>query len=127
MDLRRTKTMRVEETRKIINGTVYDINKATLIGTGADLLGVDTDDQSEINYFVETNDSLVVEQLYKTEDGQFFVYGKGGNMSGYSERYVTGRGAGSDIWLIDEENVPDFLEKYELVDEFINFTDNANN
>ncbi len=119
--------MRVEETRKIINGTVYDINKATLIGTGANLLGVDTDDQSEINYFVETNDSLVVEQLYKTEDGQFFVYGKGGNMSGYFERYVTGRGAGSDIWLIDEENVPDFLEKYELVDEFINFTDNANN
>lgn len=113
--------MRVDETRKIINGTVYDINKATLIGTGADLLGVDTDDQSEINYFVETNDSLVVEQLYKTEDGQFFVYGKGGNMSGYSERYVNGRGAGSDIWLIDEEEIASWAERYNLVDVYLKF------
>lgn len=118
--------MKVETTKKIIEGTVYDINKATLIGIGANMLGVDTDDQREINYLVESHGELVVEQLYKTEDGEFFVYGKGGNESEYSERYVSGIGAGSDIWLIDKENVPDFLEKYELVDEFINFTDNAN-
>ena len=113
--------MRVEETRKIINGTVYDINKATLIGTGANMLGVDTDDQSEINYLVESHGDLVVEQLYKTEDGEFFVYGKGGNESEYSERYVSGIGAGSDIWLIAEEDVAAWAEKYNLIDVYLKF------
>ena len=45
----------------------------------------------------------------------------GGNVSEYAQRYVNGRGAGSDIWIIDEEDIPAWMESYNLVDEFQKF------
>ena len=117
------KLMKVESTKKLIGGTVYSINEAELIAVGTNL-AITEDEEVTLDilrYYAETQGEFVAEMLYRTTDGEYFVYGMGGNTSTYAQRYVTGIGAGSDIWIIDESEVVSFFEHYNLVDEYERF------
>lgn len=117
--------MMATETRKIIDGAVYDINKAEMICLGSNMSFAYEPTLNEIEYHVTSIGGLVVECLYLAENGQYFIYGIGGNCSKYAEKYVTGRGEGSDIWLIDEEDIASWAEEYNLVDIFLKFSKGA--
>lgn len=111
--------MKIEETRKLISGTVYDIEGAEMIGWGSNMSYEYEPSLDETIYHVQSIGNLVVERLYQAKDGKYFVYGMGGNRSEYAEQYVTGMGAGSDICLIDEEDIASWAERYNLVDVYL--------
>lgn len=113
--------MKLESTKKIINGDVYNIEEAEKIAVGTNLALDSEATVDELRYYAESTSQFVAEILYKTANGYYFIYGMGGNVSEYAQRYVNGRGAGSDIWIIDEEDIPAWMESYNLVDEFQKF------
>lgn len=115
--------MKLESIKRLIGGTVYNIEEAELIAVGTNL-AIPEDEEVTLDilrYYAETQGEFVAEMLYRTTDGEYFVYGMGGNTSTYAQRYVTGIGAGSDIWIIVESDIPSWMESYNLVDEFQKF------
>jgi hypothetical protein len=120
---RRRKNMKLESIKRLIGGTVYSIEEAELIAVGTNL-AIPEDEEVTLDilrYYAETKGEFVAEMLYRTTDGEYFVYGMGGNKSEYLTAYVSGTGAGSDIWLVDESEVVSFFEHYNLVDEYERF------
>lgn len=113
--------MKLESTKKIINGDVYNIEEAEKIAVGTNLAFDGEASIDELRYYAETRGEFVAEILYKTANGYYFIYGMGGNTSEYAQAYVNGRGAGSDIWIIDESDIPSWMESYNLVYEFQKF------
>lgn len=116
-------TMKLESIKRLIGGTVYNIEEAELIAVGTNL-AIPEDEEVTLDilrYYAETQGEFVAEMLYRTTDGEYFVYGMGGNTSTYAQRYVNGKGAGCAIWIIDESEVVSFFEHYNLVDEYERF------
>lgn len=106
--------MKLESIKRLIGGTVYSIEEAELIAVGTNLT-IPEDEEVTLDilrYYAETQGEFVAEMLYRTTDGEYFVYGMGGNNSEYLTAYVSGTGAGSDIWLVDESEVVSFFENY---------------
>lgn len=115
--------MKLESIKRLIGGTVYSIEEAELIAVGTNL-AIPEDEEVTLDilrYYAETKGEFVAEMLYRTTDGEYFVYGMGGNNSDYAQEYVTGMGTGTDIWLVDEREVLSFFEHYNLVDEYERF------
>ncbi len=115
--------MKLESIKRLIGGTIYSIEEAELIAVGTNL-AIPEDEEVTLDilrYYAETKGEFVAEMLYRTTDGEYFVYGMGGNKSEYLTVYVSGTGAGSDIWLVDESEVVSFFEHYNLVDEYERF------
>ena len=115
--------MKLESIKRLIGGTVYSIEEAELIAVGTNL-AIPEDEEVTLDilrYYAETQGEFVAEMLYRTTDGEYFVYGMGGNNSEYLTAYVSGTGAGSDIWLVDESEVVSFFENYNLVDAYERF------
>lgn len=86
--------------RKIINGKLYDTEKAEKIDEywkGR---------YGDAEYFEET--------LYKNSDGTFFIYGYGGAYSKYGRISSDGNGYtdSSSIIVLSEEETKDWLETY---------------
>lgn len=113
--------MKLEITSKLINGVIYNIETSEKIAVGTNLALDCEAIVDELRYYAESTSQFVAEVLYKTTDGEYFIYGMGGNCSDYAQPYVTGMGAGSDIWLIDEDEIPSWMEAYNLADDFIKF------
>ena len=88
--------MKLESIKRLIGGTVYSIEEAELIAVGANL-AIPEDEEVTLDILM------------------------GGNNSEYLTAYVSGTGAGSDIWLVDESEVVSFFENYNLVDEYERF------
>ena len=113
--------MKLESNKKIINGDVYNIEDAEKIAVATNMFIDSEPSIDELKYYAEYTSQFVAEVLYKAANGNYFVYAMGGNTSTYAQLYVTGRGAGSDIWLIDEDEIPSWMEQYNLVDEYERF------
>ena len=113
--------MKLEITSKLINGVIYNIEASEKIAVGTNLALDCEATVDELRYYAESTSQFVAEVLYKTTDSEYFIYGMGGNCSDYAQPYVTGMGAGSDIWLIDKDEIPSWMEAYNLIDEFRHF------
>lgn len=94
--------------RKVINGKIYDTEKATLLAEYWNGLG-----SGDKNYFIE--------RLYITKKGSFFLYGAGGPMSIYSESNGSLTWGISKITPLTNEETFDWLEKNgetEVIEEY---------
>lgn len=85
--------------KKIQDGLKYDTETATLVAE--DCNGYD---RSNYNYWTE--------QLYRTQNGRWFVYKAGGANTQYMVKLCDGRGFGESIEILDEEAVKEWLEEH---------------
>ena len=51
------------------------------------------------------------EALYQTKKGAYFIFGVGGGLSKYAERYGDAKGEGSKIKVVDEYEAMRWLEE----------------
>lgn len=72
--------------KKIINGKMYNTETATFVGIDS--------------YSYPSDFNWWEEELYKKKTGEFFLYGKGGAMSRYSEA------CGQNSWCGGSQIVP---------------------
>ena len=87
----------------IINRKVYDTETAEFVaGTQS------SHSNGDFSYYEEA--------LYKTKKGAFFLYGKGGALSRYSEPCADGSGPGRKISVMTEEEAYEWLEENKLND-----------
>jgi len=87
--------------RKVINGKVYDTEKATLVAF--DRFGFPGD----FNAWYEA--------LYVTRKGNYFLYGEGGPKTRYGRMVSTNTcGGGSDITPLTPEEAFEWLEKHNV-------------
>ena len=113
--------MKLGETKKMIDGVVYSIEDAKQIAIGTNLALESEPSSKELEYYAETKGEFVAEALYEASNGKYFIYGMGGDCSDYTENYVGGKGAGCDIWLIDEDGIAQWMERYNLADDYEKF------
>lgn len=79
--------------RQVIDGKIYDTEKAVLI---------------TVYQFNTTGDmNWVREELYRTPNGRFFLYGNGGGMTEYAEK----SGAVMKLATLSEEDVITWVER----------------
>jgi hypothetical protein len=87
--------------KKVINGKVYDTEKATLIG--------------EYRFSNPTDFYYYEEALYKSKKGQFFIAGEGGAMTKYAEALGNGStGSGDGMELLSPEEALDWCENHDI-------------
>ena len=92
--------------RKIINGQMYDTEKAECLG-------------SYDNGHCRNNINFYEEELYKTKKGNYFIYENGGSNSKCSI-YIGGNYmGGSNIYAVSEEKARKWAEKYLGTDDYI--------
>lgn len=84
--------------QRVINRKLYDTESAEQIARYAR-----NTDQRDFNYFVET--------LYKTEDGEYFLHGRGGPNTKYSRRVNGGTTGSEEITVLDENEALNWCEK----------------
>lgn len=92
--------------RKIINGKIYDTEKAECLGS--------YDNGNCRNHF-----SFYEAELYKTKKGNYFIYENGGPNSKCSI-YVGGNYmGGSNIYSVSKEEASQWAEKHLEIDDYI--------
>ena len=95
--------------KRIIEGRRYDTESAELI--------TEWSNSAPVNDF-----SYCREELYRTKNGNWFIYGEGGAMSRWSKPAGDGQTGGEDIQpLYDKNRVIDWLEnkrKTEILEEY---------
>ena len=93
--------------QKIINGLLYDTGEAEHVaqyGNGKSM--------SDFDWLEET--------LYQTANGRFFLAGKGGARTRYATPVSTNTwSGGKDIRPLSEKDAKEWLERHDLVDEYI--------
>lgn len=83
---------------KIINRKKYDTKKSTLLGRWSNGLG-------------GSNHRWCVEELYKTPNGNYFIFGDGGPASPWAEHLESGgRIEGSDIRALTKDEAYEWAE-----------------
>lgn len=92
--------------KRIIKGKLYDTDTATYICYHDN--GLYTSDFNYVN-----------EELYLKKTGEFFILGKGGANSKYSDSNGNSRWGSEKIIPIDNEEARDFIEKYGSVELYI--------
>lgn len=88
--------------KKIINGKRYDTETATEI------------DSWEYGY--PSDHRHVYEALYKTDNGAYFLYGKGGPLSDYAVTEGNSSWGSKDINLFTRDEAKKWLEDHDLTD-----------
>ena len=81
--------------RQVINGLVYDQDKATEIGSNDNIDGSNVSGMSDFNAWIET--------LCRTPNGNYFIAGKGGHFTSY--------GAGKKITPMTREQALKWAER----------------
>ena len=94
--------------KKIINGRVYDTEKAKELGTYA-------------NYGSWRDFSHLEETLYRKKTGEYFLYGVGGPRSPYAEHTVNGWGSGDAIRPLTFEDARKWAEEKLSAGEYESF------
>jgi hypothetical protein len=84
--------------KAIIEGKRYDTEKATLVTTWSN--GYNPGDFHRCD-----------EEIYRTEKGAWFIYGKGGALSGWAERHGSGTCGGSGIRPLEADEARAWLEE----------------
>jgi hypothetical protein len=94
--------------KKIINGRLYDTEKATPVGTDFTPAG-----------FGVTDFQWYSEQLYRKRTGEYFLHGEGGPLSPYSEPYGQGGSqGGSRIAPLTAKQAREWAETHISADEW---------
>ena len=94
--------------RSIINGKLFDTEKAEVIGNWS------YGNWGDFRHFEET--------LYVTRKGMYVLYGSGGCMSQYSRQTGTNEwSGGSEIRAISKSEAMDWAEEHCSTDEFIQY------
>lgn len=93
-------------TKQIVNGKIYDTDQATSIAQYSN--GGSMRDF----YHVE-------ETLYKTDNGSYFLHGKGGANTQYSTSHVNGMSSGEEIKPVDVDDALDWAERRDVDTESI--------
>lgn len=83
--------------KKIINGRLYDTEKAQLVGNW------ESPDITALDYLKET--------LYRKRTGEFFLYGEGGPRTRYASRTWDGWGSGENIVPLPYDAAQAWAEK----------------
>ena len=92
--------------KKIINGKLYNTETANYVDWDWNGVG-----RGDFKYWRE--------ELYLKKTGEFFLYGEGGAMSQYAERYPDGLGSGERIIPLSENEAKSWMEKHSDVDKYI--------
>ena len=96
--------------QRVIDRKLYDTDQAEQIARYAPLT-----DRGDFNYLIET--------LYKTADGEYFLHGDGGAATKWAEKISNQRTPGEEIRLLTGEEALDWCEERAIdgeivVDEF---------
>ena len=84
--------------KKVINGLMYDIEKAEKIAEDS------FSALSDFHYFRE--------RLYRTKSGRYFFVGEGGPMSRYAKELGNNsRTGGSRLWAVNDVEAKEWLAK----------------
>jgi hypothetical protein len=90
---------------KIINGKRYNTDTATLIG-------------EEWNGCARNDFNFLLEKLYRTKSGQYFLFGESGANGKYSRSCGTNSYCGGEeITLMSDIQAQKWLEQYNLTNE----------
>ncbi len=84
--------------QQIINRKLYDTDKAEQIATHAPLT-----DKGNFHYLIET--------LYKTTDGEYFLHGDGGAATKWAEKIGRQRTPGEELQLLTDEEALDWCQE----------------
>ncbi len=83
--------------KQIINRKLYDTDQAEQIARHAP-----NTDRQDFYFLIET--------LYKTSDGDYFIHGEGGPQTKYAKSTGNGRTGSEQIRLLSEEEAVDWCE-----------------
>lgn len=92
--------------KKILDGKLYDTQKAKMIG-------------EHCNGYWKSDFRYKNEELYKKENGEFFLYGEGGPLSSYAISYGNDFCYGETIIPFELSDAKKWCEKYLDVDKYI--------
>jgi len=96
--------------KKVIDGKTYNTETAQHLGRYWNGLG-------------NSDFRNISENLYQTKKGRFFLAGKGGAMTRYSESYGGMSSNGSKIFVLTEEKALAWAEQYMGVDDIEKYFD----
>lgn len=83
--------------KRVINCKLYDTEAAEQIAQYAP-----NTDRGDFNFLMET--------LYRTEDGEYFLHGEGGPKTKYAKRRNGGRAGSKEIKPLTDEQALDWCE-----------------
>jgi hypothetical protein len=89
--------------KQIIDGKRYDTETATKLAEWSNSVPV-----TDFHHMEET--------LYVTQNGRYFLAGRGGPMTRWSRPEGGGRGAGEGIKPVDRETAREWCETHDFVD-----------
>ncbi len=92
--------------KRVIDRKLYDTETAEKIARYAPIT-----DRGDFNYLIET--------LYHTEDGEYFLHGEGGAATEYAQRCNGGKSDGAEIKLLTEEQALDWCEERSIDGEIV--------
>ncbi|ACM58815.1 conserved hypothetical protein (plasmid) [Halorubrum lacusprofundi ATCC 49239] len=92
--------------RQIIDRKLYDTDAAEEIAEHAP-----NTDRSDLYYLVEA--------LYKTDDGEYFLHGAGGAATKYATSHSNGKSGGEEITVLSEDDAVDWCEDHSIDAEII--------
>lgn len=92
--------------KQIYNGKLYNTETATMLGEWD-------------NGHYPNNFYFCYEALYRKKTGEYFLYGRGGCMSKYSQHEGYSQRAGAEITPYDERAAKEWAERYLDADEYI--------
>ena len=92
--------------KRVIDRKLYDTETAEPIAQYAPIT-----DRGNFNYLIET--------LYRTEDGEYFLHGEGGAATEYAQRCNGGKTDGAEIKLLTEEQALDWCEERSMDGEIV--------
>jgi hypothetical protein len=87
--------------RQIIDRKLYDTDAAEEIAEHAP-----NTDRNDFHYLVES--------LYKTDDGEYFLHGAGGAATTYATSHSNGKSGGEEITVLSEDNAVDWCEDHSI-------------
>ncbi|SDY88917.1 hypothetical protein [Halopenitus persicus] len=92
--------------QQVINRKLYDTEQAEQVARYAPLT-----DRGDFNYLIET--------LYKTSDGEYFLHAEGGASTKWAEKISNQRTPGEVIQLLTDEEAVDWCEERSIDGEII--------
>lgn len=87
--------------RQIIDRKLYDTDVAEEIAEHAP-----NTDRSDLYYLVEA--------LYKTDNGEYFLHGAGGAATKYATSHSNGKSGGEELTVLSEDDAVDWCEDHSI-------------
>ena len=92
--------------QRVIDRKLYDTERAEQIARYAPLTN-----RGDYNYLIET--------LYKTSDGEYFVHGEGGAATKWAEKISNKRTPGEELQVLTDKEALDWCEEQAIAGEIV--------